>query len=319
MRTLKPLALSVFISTLALAACQARTATSLPATSAPLPTVTARIIVVTATNPVSAYPGPAATSTAPAPTLSVTQAAAATQSAFATESAPFQPTIATQGVPTQAPTPVPATRAASQAAPTPDPNERVGGLLYQDLLDGSSRWNWGFQDEAAAFGLEDGHLKAVASQSGAYWRFTLGPDTLTTSDQQVTVAAHTVACGPSDAFGLVFRAAPQADTDGQFNLYAFEVNCGGQARFESLSGSHATPLVGWTNTTALNIGPGADNTLQVWMAGGEFRFYANGRYLFSAHDERLAAGTYGFYLQAGAQPGLTVNFDNLMARSVAKS
>ena len=117
-------------------------------------------------------------------------------------------------------------------------------------------------------GLEDGHLKAVGSQSGAYWRFTLGPDSLTNGDQQVTVAAHTVTCGPGDVFGLVFRAAPQADTDGAFDLYSFEINCGGQARFERLSGSHATAIVGWTNTTAVNIGPGADNTLQVWMAGG---------------------------------------------------
>jgi len=125
-----------------------------------------------------------------------------------------------------------------------------------------------------------------------------------------------VACGPNDAFGLIFRAAPLAGAEGQFDLYAFEINCAGQARFESISGSHAAPVVGWTNTTALNLGPGADNTLQVWMAGGDFRFYANGQYLFSAHDDRLAAGTYGFYLQAGAQPGLTVNFDNLVARTV---
>jgi hypothetical protein len=191
----------------------------------------------------------------------------------------------------------------------------VGAVLYQDALDGTSRWNWGFQDDAASFGLDDGHLKGVAGQSGAYWRFTLGPDTLSNSDQQVSVAAHTVACGPNDIYGLIFRAAP-AETEGQFDLYAFELNCSGQARFESISGSHAAPRVDWTASPAIHTGPGADNSLLVWMAGGEFRFYANGQYLFSARDDSLAAGTYGFYLQDRTQGGLTVNFDDLVARAV---
>ncbi len=317
MRTRKSITLALFVSAVALAACQARSDTPLPATSLPADTpattqvqaATARIVVVTATWP--AYPGPASTATTAPATVVPT----------------VTPVAATQAPPTAAPTQAPATPATTQVQaatlpPTPDPNERVGGLVYEDRLDGSSRWLWNFHDDAVTFGLEDGHLRGVANQSSAYWRFTLGPDTLNNGDQQVSVTAHTVACGPNDSYGLIFRAVAAeaaAETEGAFDLYAFNVTCGGLARFETISGTRASAIVDWTASPAIQTGPNADNTLQVWMAGSVFRFYINGQYLFSAQDSRLASGTYGFYLQDRTQGGLTVTFDNLVARVVRSS
>jgi hypothetical protein len=290
MRTLKTITLSLFASTLALAACQARGTAPSPAASTPAATATPRIIVVTATWP--AYPGPEGAATSAPPTAAPTVTAVA-------------PTPAsTQAPPTQAPASVP---------PTPDPNERTGNVIYEDRLDGSSRWMWSFHDDAATFGLEDGHLKGVANQSGAYWRFTLGPDSLSNGDQQLSVTAHPVACGPNDEYGLIFRAA---EADGLFDLYAFNLTCGGLARFERISGTHAASVRDWSVSTAIKTGPGADNTLLVWMAGSEFRFYANGQYLFSGHDTSFTTGTYGFYLQDRTQGGLTVTFDDLVAKAV---
>jgi hypothetical protein len=53
------------------------------------------------------------------------------------------------------------------------------------------------------------------------------------------------------------------------------------------------------------------------MDAGEFRFFVNDQYLFSAHDERLAAGYYGFYLFDRSEGGLAVTFDDLVTRQVS--
>ena len=68
--------------------------------------------------------------------------------------------------------------------------------------------------------------------------------------------------------------------------------------------------------SAIHGGAGAENSLTVWMQGGEFRFYANGQYLFAAQDSALEAGYYGFYLFDRTGGGLSVNFDDLVAREV---
>jgi hypothetical protein len=96
----------------------------------------------------------------------------------------------------------------------------------------------------------------------------------------------------------------------------FKLNCAGAARLDRMDGKHLTTLVDWTPSDAIRAGAPAENVLMAWMAGGEFRFYVNDQYLFTAQDSSFATGTFGFYVDDQTSGGLTVNFEDLVSRQI---
>ncbi len=272
---------------LTLAACSARS-TATPASTQPAATATHAIPTVTTVAPTATVVAPTATSVPPTPTVAAPTATAV---------------VPTEAAPTEV---VPA---------TPDPNEGVGDLIYADPLDGSSGWNWGFSDDAVQFGVENGQLVGSMTSSAAWWRFSLGPDDLSAANQQVRVTARPVTCDGGDEYGLIFRGGERAA--GGYDLYVFKLRCDGAARFEAVLDGQTTVLADWTSSPAIQSGAGAENTLVAWMNDGEFRFYVNEQYLFTAQDSTLSAGYYGFYLMDRSEGGLTVTFDDLLAREVS--
>jgi hypothetical protein len=219
--------------------------------------------------------------------------------------------------PSPTPSPIGVEVSPTPAVPaTPDPNEAVGDIIYQDALDGSGRWFWTFADEVSSFGVDAarGQVKAVMSQTGSGWRFTISPDNLRIGSQQVRLTALPETCAENDEYGLMFRAS--ADEAFNYSMYLFKLRCGGAARLDLIQGTQTTPLVDWTQSPAIETGPGVTNQLMVWMAGSEFRFYVNERYLFSAQDAALSDGFYGLYIYDRTAGGATVYFDDLVARAV---
>jgi hypothetical protein len=219
--------------------------------------------------------------------------------------------------PSQTPSPIGVENTVTNPAPaTPDPNEAVGDIVYQDPLDGTGGWFWTFSDDVSSFGVDigRGQLKAVMSQTGAGWRFTISPDTLRVGNQQVRLTARPEACAENDEYGLMFRAS--VDTEFNYSMYLFKLRCGGAARFDLVQGIETTTLVDWTPSAAIQAGAGVANNLTVWMAGSEFRFYVNDQYLFSAQDSTLAEGFFGIYIYDRTAGGETVYFEDLAARAV---
>ena len=145
---------------------------------------------------------------------------------------------------------------------------------------------------------------------------TAAKDTLRVGNQQVRVTAHPTACAENDEYGLMFRGS--VDAEFKYSLYLFTLRCGGAARFLLIRGTETTVLADWTPAPAAQLGAPADNTLMVWMAGGEFRFYVNDQYLFTAADSTLTDGFYGLYLSDRTAGGETVYFEDLIARAVNK-
>ncbi len=263
----------------------------------------------------TATPQPLLTATQPAAAATATLAAPAT--AVPSDTAAPAPTATSTAVPpTATASPVPATATPAVTA-TPDPNEAVGDVAYQDKLDGKGGWFWTFADDVATFGVVDGKLKGVMQKANAGWRFTISPDTVQLGSQQVRLNAHTTSCGENDEYGLMLRVKADA-TNSVFSGYLFKLRCAGAASFQVISGTQTSTLVDWTPSPAIKTGAGADNTLMVWAAGSDFRFYANDQYLFSASDATLASGFYGIYLYDRTAGGETVNFDSLVARKVNK-
>jgi hypothetical protein len=245
--------------------------------------------------------------------------------------APTQAPPATQAVPTQSPvpaieatpTPLPPTASLPPTVappvatlvptevPTPDPNLGVGDVVYSDQFDGKSGWYWSFSDDAATFLASGGKLNATMKLANSYPRVTGGKSELKVGDQQLRVTAHPNACGPNDEYGVMFRV--NADiTDG----YAFKIRCDGQARFEVVRNYKPTALVDWAASPAIVPGAPADNTLMIWAAKGQFHFYVNDKYLFSAEDAAFDTGTFGFVLNDRTAGGESVSFTDLIVKAV---
>ena len=254
-----------------------------------------------ATEAATAAPPTAAPNTAPPPPATTAPPASAT----------VEPTVTA--------TPSPITPPTETAPATPDPNEGVGEVVYQDPLDGSSAWFWTFTDDVASFGAVDGQVRGVMRVPNSGWRFTISPTHLRLGGQQLRLTTHTVACAENDEYGVLFRVTDSADpaSPSPFDAYLFKLRCGGAARVDLIQGTTTTALVDWTPSTALQTGAPADNTLTVWARGAALRFYVNDQYLFSANDATLAQGFYGLYLYDRGAGGLTVNFEDLVVRTVA--
>jgi hypothetical protein len=270
------------------------------------------------TTPTATLPAAAATATQPAAAATETSAPpAATTAAPAPTETPVPPTETATPEPSPSPSPIGPTPT-NTVPPTPDPNEGVGDIVYQDALDGSGGWYWTFSDQIVSFGvdLDRRQLKGVMAQPNAGWRFTISPDTLRLGNQQARVTAHTAACGENDEYGLMFRGS--VDAEDNYSLYLFKLRCGGAARIDLLRGPETTVLVDWTPSPAIQAGAPADNTLMVWMAGGEFRFYVNDQYLFSAQDSALTEGFFGLYMYDRTAGGMTIYYEDLMARAVTR-
>ena len=201
--------------------------------------------------------------------------------------------------------------AAPAETPTPDPNLGVGDEVYADQFDGKSGWFWSFSDGVATFLASGGKLNATIKTANSYPRLSGGKPDLKVGDQLLRVTAHPNACGPNDEYGVLFHV--NADiTDG----YAFNIRCDGQARFELLRNYQPTALVDWQTSAAIVPGATADNTLMIWMAKGQFHFYVNDKYLFSASDTTFTEGTYGFILNDRTSGGESVSFTNMTAKAV---
>jgi hypothetical protein len=223
---------------------------------------------------------------------------------------PEAPTATLPPKDTAAPTPNPTL--------TPDPNEGVGDVIYEDRFDGSG-YLWTYQEEGVVnFTTADGQLNAVMSKGNVGPRTSVRTD-ITAGDQQVRVTARAHICYENDEYGLIFRST-DFDQYGNPLAYVFKLSCAGKARVEALvKGQQPIVLMDWTPSAAILAGAPAENTLMVWVAGSEFRFYINDRFLFSATDKTYTQGFYGFYLRSRTEGGgLSVSFDDLVAKAVTR-
>jgi hypothetical protein len=198
--------------------------------------------------------------------------------------------------------------------PTPDPEEGVGAVVYEDDFEGKSGWAWPYvEDDIAAFSLGGSRLNAVMKVGNIPGgRIVGGPPTLQIGDQQLQVTSLTNLCYAKDEYGVLFRANTLA-TDG----YLFKLSCEGKARVEALHSLRPAVVADWTASPAIVSGAPAENTLLVWAAGDQLRFFVNGRLLFSVTDNTFAQGTYGFYALDRTSGGESVSFGHLVVKAVS--
>ena len=307
------------LACLLLAGCGPLVTTSVASSPAAPGSSTAALLATGAPTPAS---GPVVSATAVETPLPA-EAAPAPTSAPATAGVPSQVAVAAPLTATVTPTPAgpDATRNPNLALilpptelPTPDPEQAVGAVIYEDDFAGKNGWAWPYaEDDVAAFSLGGNRLNAVMKVGNvAGGRIVGGAPTMQIGDQQLQVTSLTNLCYPKDEYGVLFRVNTLA-TDG----YLFKLSCEGKARVEVLHSLRPAVLADWTASPAIVPGAPAENTLLVWAAGDQLRFFVNGRHLFSVVDKTFVVGTYGFYVLDRSSGGESVSFDHLVVKAVS--
>jgi hypothetical protein len=178
---------------------------------------------------------------------------------------------------------------------TPDPNQNLGGLRFEDRLDGSSGWLWGYTEEGVVtFSVDNGSVLARLEGKNKGWRVSMGPDSFNAGDQQAQLQVRTQVCGDQDEWGLFFRGA--LSSDNKFSGYVFRLNCAGQASVVLINNSKSTTLLNWTSVSAAKNGADVENTLLAWAGKNELRFYVNDMYVGTVNDATYTSGEYGLYV-----------------------
>lgn len=123
------------------------------------------------------------------------------------------------------------------------------------------------------------------------------------------VEATVVEGAGKNGAGMLFHVDSTTDS-----FYVFEFTAEGYVWLGYCNGgcSEAQPFVaeGWVQSSAVNQGLGATNTLRVIADGPELTFILNGQVVGQTNDSQLASGDVGVFVENFSDGDSRVQFDN---------
>ena len=133
------------------------------------------------------------------------------------------------------------------------------------------------------------------------------------ADLEVAVDARAMEGPVDNAFGVIVRYEP-----GSQDYYWYKISADGYYAVDLHQNKDFVSLVTWTESQAINQGPGATNHLEVVCAGERCSFHVNGTHLTDVSDATLRSGNIGLAAATLAEPGVVVHFDNVAAQALTK-
>jgi len=133
---------------------------------------------------------------------------------------------------------------------------------------------------------------------------TTAPTVAPTTEKTAVASAEATAESTSEANAATFRNANNGDG------YLFLVEGSGRFAIMRSSGRSITPLVNWTSSSAIVVGP-AENRIRAVCVGSYLAMYVNGTFVGDATDDTYTTGQVGLVGAAASRLGLQVDFDNL--------
>jgi hypothetical protein len=196
----------------------------------------------------------------------------------------------------------------SEPLPTADLRPAMGPLIFSDLFNNEDS---GWQTSRTAvgsigYGRQELTL-AVSAPRGILVSMRESPQM---ADFYLEIEAQPSLCRSGDAFGLLLRAASNAD------FYRLLMNCNGELRMERVMNGRFTVLRDWEPTGQIPPGGMMMARLGVWAAGGDMRIFVNDVHMFSVRDTAMPSGTLGVFARSAGDSPLTVNFSNLKVYQV---
>jgi len=178
----------------------------------------------------------------------------------------------------------------------------TGALIFEDLFDTAGPWAVGDTTDSNV-AVSGGALTYIQKNPGTFSYRIIGRQG---SDFRAEVStALPKGCGSGDKFGLMFRIL---DAN---NYYIFQIDCDGRYRLMRFVGGAGTPLIDWTQSTAIKRGANAANTLRVETKANSMAVFINGEQLGAASDSIFASGRFGLWVGSNVTNNFAVVFDEL--------
>jgi hypothetical protein len=207
--------------------------------------------------------------------------------------------------------------AESEEAPSPEPTvvvweddvRRILNPLLPDYMDDfHNKDTWlGYDSEGyASYHIESGRLVGTDYRPNYMnWSYSAASQSGNVYAELSTTNGE---CSGRDSVGLVIRVDAMITPSG----YAMEISCDGAWRFLRLGEGGSRDLVDWTDSVAINTGPGAQNRMGFWGYQSRFVFFVNELQVGNYYDPAYTF-TYGFfatYVYASVTPDLQAYFDD---------
>lgn len=218
------------------------------------------------------------------------------------EETPVNGTISSTTVPTPSPT------------PWPTPEKEVRDRLnldapdYFDPFEESRRWYTYDTAGTASYIIESGALigRDYEPEERYTWWAWLGRPS---GNLYAEVTAINGDCIAKDSVGLAIRIDEQSAEGG----YAVEISCDGYWRFR-LHRADSSPreITGWSPSSAINTGPGAQNRIGLFAYRDQFYIFINNQAVSHVVDSAYARsfGNFALYVRSSMTYDLEARFDD---------
>jgi hypothetical protein len=233
-------------------------------------------------------------SAAPTPTPSVTPTATVEPSATPTF-VWFPPT------PTYTPRPTP------EFTSTPELLANLGDVLLDEQFEAGDAWTTGTTSTGAISVVDNGLTIAITEQKAYLYSIRWQP---VVKDFYLEITTNPNLCEGKDEYGILVRVTAE------LAYYRFGLSCDGQVQMERISNNSLSIRMPWYTSGAFPPGAPSVSRLGVWMKGTEMSFFINNVHQFTLKDPVLYSGSIGLYARSTGGHSLTVNFSNLVIRSL---
>lgn len=190
--------------------------------------------------------------------------------------------------------------------PTEDLRPGQGETLLSDGFEDASLWSTSLTQNTSVV-VDRGRI--TLNVRPGFFTLSLRNDLMLT-DFYAEIHASLNLCRGADAYGLIVRAI------GTVDYYRFAVNCNGQVRPERVHNGQLVPLQDWLPSGDAPTGAPGESVLGVWAAGGELRFFLNGRFQFTVRDPVFLYGSVGVFVLSNGSTEETVSFSDLVITRV---
>jgi hypothetical protein len=189
-----------------------------------------------------------------------------------------------------------------------DPKANLGAPTVVDTFDDTSTWPT-YSDDHVGFSIGDGVLHMTAANPDFYDGWSLS--TPSVENFYIEIQGEFLdTCSERDHYGIVARGTC---SDGNCSGYLLALTCDGRYRLSIWDGveNQTTYLTPWTESGAINAGPGQTNVLGVMGDGNKLSLYANGQLLQEVTDSTFDTGLFGVFIGSAQTEDLAADVDQI--------
>lgn len=188
------------------------------------------------------------------------------------------------------------------SSPTPVPQAPHGDLIFEDNFDSPESWQLS-QTSSGKIAVGNNRINIAIDQPRLLLSSLRAAPII--GDFYLEIVTHTNLCTAMDEYGVLIRAASQAD------FLRFSLSCDGQVRLDRITGGSAASPQPWELSGAVPPGAPAVARIGVWAQGKELRFYVNDEFQFSLNEPALLTGQIGVFARSAGDSPVSVSFSEL--------